>query len=101
MQTIRFAVLLLFTAGCGPAEPCPYEPQFYTALGIGIYAVEDAAEWTTYDDLSTRVDAMAQIVATYAGRPVTDLRGWIIVFRNVKLFQCAGKQAVGCEHPEG
>lgn len=99
---MKKALMVLLLTGCGDKDPCPVTPQFWTELGIGIYVEPDAADWTTYSDLSARVDAMAQIVATYAERPVTDLQGWTIIFRNVYLFSCADTdRAVGCEHPSG
>lgn len=96
------ALLLSFFGACGHSDPCPVEPQLWTDLGIGVYVEEGAAEWTTYEDLSARIDAMAQIVATYADRPVEGLRGWTIIFRNVYVFRCGEMEnAAGCAHPSG
>jgi hypothetical protein len=102
MQTIRFAVLLLFTAGCGiPAEPCPYEPQSWTELGIGVYVDGEADPYTRRADFASRIDTVARTVGDYAGMSPSMLAGWVIVFRSSVAFVCNGKIANGCAHPDG
>jgi hypothetical protein len=77
--TTTLALAALVLVGCG-ADQTP-TPDYWTPGGIGIKVEPGAAEWAQAPDLGERVDAIAQAVADYAGRPVTDLGGVVVVIR--------------------
>jgi hypothetical protein len=103
MKSIAF--LCVFLVGCGSTnslrDPCPYEPQFYTPLGIGVYVDEGAAPYTRRTDFAARIDTVAHVVGDYAGQDPAVLEGWVVVFRDPYPFDCAGSLSVGCAHKVG
>lgn len=92
-------LLAIFVGGCGASDPCPFEAQQWTDLGIGLYVEAGAAEWTHSPDLPERVDRVAKTVAAYAGTDGSEIQGVIVAFRSVEWMTCGqyGERAA-CAH---
>jgi hypothetical protein len=94
------AFVLIVLGGCG--EPCPYEPQFWTDLGIGVYVEDGTPPFAHSALLSHAIDRAARAVADYGQVKAANLSGWTVVLRSSWYVECnGGSTAIGCSHSNG